>query len=255
MVDVIYPVILSALAGLATGLGALLISLIGKLEGKFLGFVMGFAGGVMLAVSFLELFADSLEMIPVAWVTGFFVVGAVLMMALDLLLPHVEFGEWERGVHDAGLFKGGMLVTIGMSLHNIPEGLIVSAGYSHEPALGFFIAVMICFHNIPEGIASVTPMIASGMDKRKAVIITALSGMTEPIGALLGASAIQFAGDNPFIIGASLAFAAGVMTYITLDELIPMAHQVCEPAFKHYISSGVICGIIFAQVVSILIGS
>ncbi len=247
-----YPILLSLLAGLATGIGGLLVLFLGKLEGRFLGFVMGFAGGVMIVVSFLELMAEASTLVDTIWVVAFFTIGATLMMVMDLLLPHMEFGQWEKKVNDRRLFNSGILVALGMSLHNLPEGLVVSAGFGHEANLGILVALMISLHNIPEGIATVTPLVAAGVNKWRAIGLATLSGLTEPLGALIGAVILGAAGATPTVIGSGLAFAAGVMTYITMDELIPVAHDFCKPMYKHYVSTGVLAGVVFAQLLTII---
>ncbi|HEX9913497.1 MAG TPA: ZIP family metal transporter [Candidatus Bathyarchaeia archaeon] len=252
IVTTAYPILLSLLAGLATGIGGLLVLALGKLEGRFLGFVMGFAGGVMLVVSFLELMAESSHLIDAIWVVTFFTIGATLMMVIDLLLPHMEFGQWEKKVSDRRLFNSGILVALGMSLHNLPEGLVVSAGFGHEANLGILVALMISLHNIPEGIATVTPLVAAGVNKWRAISLATLSGLTEPLGALIGIVILGAAGATPMVIGSGLAFAAGVMTYITMDELIPVAHDFCKPMYKHYVSTGVLTGVVFAQLLTII---
>jgi len=252
IVTTAYPILLSLLAGLATGIGGLLVLALGKLEGRFLGFVMGFAGGVMLVVSFVELMAESSHLINTIWVVAFFAIGATLMMAMDLLLPHIEFGQWEKKVNDRLLLKSGLLIALGMSLHNLPEGLVVSAGFGHEANLGILVALMISLHNIPEGIATVTPLVAAGVNKWRAISLATLSGLTEPLGALIGIVILGAAGATPMVIGSGLAFAAGVMTYITMDELIPVAHDFCKPMYKHYVSTGVLTGVVFAQLLTII---
>ena len=245
-----YPILLSLLAGLTTGIGGLLILVLGKLEGKYLGFIMGFAGGVMLIVSFVELLAESNHLISTLRVVTFFTLGATLMMGIDLLLPHIEFGQWEKQVTDRQLFKSGIIVALGMSLHNLPEGLVVSVGFGHDANLGVLVALMISLHNIPEGIATVTPLLAAGVNKWRAIGLATLSGLTEPFGAIIGVVILGAVGATSVVIGSGLAFAAGVMTYVTMDELIPIAHDFCKPVHKHYVSVGVLTGVVFAQLLS-----
>ena len=173
--------------------------------------------------------------------------------AIDLTLPHIEFGLWEDGVNDKRLFNSGLLIAIGMSLHNLPEGMVVSAGYGHIPALGFLVALMICLHNIPEGIATVTPLIKSGVNKWKAVGLALLSGMMEPIGAILGSALLYYFQNTTSIVGWGLGFASGVMTYVTIDELIPIAHEYCTLSHKHVVSTGLLIGMIVAQLLSLIL--
>lgn len=118
----------------------------------------------MLIISFMKLFAEALVHMTPIEATVVFVAGALLMMAIDLTTPHLESGRWETGIADPRLLKTGFVVAIGISLHNFPEGFVVSASYGHLPRLGLLIAVIVCLHNIPEGIATATPLIAAGMD-------------------------------------------------------------------------------------------
>ena len=112
---------------------------------------------------------------------------------------------------------------------------------------------MICLHNIPEGIATATPLTIAGVNKRQALTIAFLSGMTEPIGALVGSWFLLSMLGSTYIIGIGLGLAAGVMTYITVDELIPVAHEVCTASSKHYISTGLLAGMIFGQLLSVVL--
>ena len=175
------------------------------------------------------------------------------MMAHDLTLPHMEAGRWESGIVNPELLKKGAIVAFGISLHNLPEGVIVSASYSHMPQLGIMIAVTIYLHNIPEGIATATPLHLVGLSNWKAAAMALLSGMTEPLGALLGSTVISSLGSSDHIIGLGLAVAAGVMTYITVDELMPMAHEYGSSAPRHYISTGLLIGMLFGHFISVIL--
>jgi len=249
--NILVPILLSILAGSATGIGGLLVLKFGDISDKKMGFLMGFAGGVMLVVSFVELYAEALTELGAWQVTLAFSVGTLFMMAVDLTLPHIEFGLWEDGVKDRHLFNSGLIIAIGMSIHNLPEGIVVSAGYGHVPELGILVAIMICMHNIPEGIATVSPLIQAGVNKWRAVGLATASGLVEAIGALIGAVVISTFGVN--IVGWGLGFAAGVMTYVTIDELIPVAHEYCTLDHKHMVSSGLLIGMLFAMVLGLIL--
>lgn len=223
----------------------------GEISNRTMGFLMGFAGGVMLVVSFLELYAEAIVDLAPWKVTIAFAIGTVFMMLVDLKLPHMEFGQWEDGVNDRHLFNSGLIIAIGMSIHNFPEGIVVAAGYGRAAELGVLVALMICFHNIPEGIATVSPLIKAGVPKWRAVGLATLGGMMEPIGALFGAAIISYVGLG--IIGWGLGFAAGVMTYVTIDELIPVAHEFCSVDQKHMVSIGLLIGMIFAMLVGLVL--
>lgn len=249
--NILIPILLSLLAGSATTIGGLIVLQFGEVSDRKMGFMMGFAGGVMLVVSFLDLYAEAVNELAPWKVTIAFGLGTLFMMLVDLKLPHIEFGEWENGVKDRHLFNSGIIIAIGMSIHNFPEGIVVAAGYGHAPELGLLVALMICFHNIPEGIATVGPLLQAGVPKWRALGIATLGGLMEPVGALVGAVIISFFGMD--IIGWSLGFAAGVMTYVTIDELIPIAHEYCTLDHKHMVSTGLLIGMMFAMVVGLLL--
>jgi ZIP family zinc transporter len=253
MNEILVPVILSLVAGAASGLGGLVVYVFGEVRDELMGFLMGFAGGVMLIVSFLELFTEALGLLSHLNATLAFIVGALLMMGIDLTLPHMEAGRWERGVARPEFLKSGLIIAIGISLHNFPEGLVVSASYSHLPSLGLMMAIMICLHNIPEGIATATPLVLAGVSKRRAALTALLSGMTEPLGAIVGSTIIVGLGASGYIIGMGLALAAGIMTYITVDELIPLAHEYGSKSPKHIVSTGILTGMVFGHVVSVIL--
>jgi ZIP family zinc transporter len=147
-----------------------------------------------------------------------------------------------------GLLKTGTLLAIGITIHNLPEGIAVGAGYAHMPEFGMFIALAILLHNIPEGIATALPLCQGGMGRWDALRVAFLSGLAEPVGAL---AASFFLNRFDFLIPGSLAFAGGVMMFITLDELIPMAR---EHGHQHSVAVGMILGAIFVFLLSGLLG-
>jgi ZIP family zinc transporter len=253
MNDILTPILLSLVAGAASGLGGLVVYFFGEVKDWLMGFLMGFAGGVMLIVAFLELFTEALELLSHIQATIAFIVGALLMMAVDLTLPHMEAGRWEKGVARPEFLKSGIIIAFGISLHNFPEGIVVSASYSRLPTLGLMMAILICLHNIPEGIATATPLVLAGVSKRRAALTALLSGMTEPLGAIVGSSIIMGFGASDYIIGMGLAIAAGIMTYITVDELIPLAHDYSSESPKHIVSIGILTGMFFGHLVSALL--
>ncbi len=273
-------ILLSTVAGLATGLGGL-IAIIRKPGKRSFGLLMGGTAGVMITLAFMELMNEAWEMGGFLTATLGFTAGAIFMFAVDVLIPHMRFGEaevhsskvevpstadWDfrvaahrhrRRHHwfrrtttpiDQGLFKTGILVAIGIAIHNMPEGIAVGAGYAHTPQFGIFIAIAIALHNIPEGIATALPLCKSGVCRWDAFKIALLSGLTEPIGALL---AITVLTAFESLIPAALAFAGGVMTFITLDELIPTAR---EHGHQHYTAIGIILGAIFVFILSGIFG-
>ena len=162
------------------------------------------------------------------------------MFFLDFALPHKHFSVYEKGVIDGRFLKSGTLIAIGISLHNFPEGIAVASGYSYLPRLGLVIAIAMALHNIPEGMAISLPVYMGGASKLAAFRLALVSGLMEPLGALVATMFLEsFSNLVPF----GLAFAGGVMVFVTLDELIPVAH---EHGHEHFTSLGVIMGCIAA---------
>ena len=249
MMLLLEPFFLSLIAGLATGVGGLIVLFLRRVSDRIVSLLLGFASGVMLMVAFNNLFLEAEKMLVHVELITFFAIGAIMMMALDLAIPHIEPTRREENGRSERMHRSGVLIAIGITLHNLPEGFVVAAGYLFNPALGLIIAVAIILHNIPEGVATAIPLLESGTKPLKATVITFLSGLAEPVGALVGAVVLSSFAPR-ILIGYSLVFAAGVMTYITADELIPVAH---EYGFKHTVSVGLLLGIIFALVVDVML--
>jgi ZIP family zinc transporter len=268
-------VLLSLVASLGTGLGAL-VALVRRPGRRSFGLLMGLTAGVMISLSFLELVNKAWELQGFWTATVGFGAGAVVMLLIDVWIPHIRFGElemrageqadpraaecggrrrrrrrWfggENRIVNPKLLRTGILLVVGITIHNLPEGMAVGAGYMHAPAFGLLIALAIMLHNIPEGIATALPLCESGVCKRNAFLTSLFSGMTEPLGALIAAFFLQFfQGLVPF----ALAFAGGVMLFITLDELIPAAR---EHGHEHFTAVGIILGSLFVFVLEGAIG-
>jgi zinc transporter, ZIP family len=274
--------LLSLVAGLGTSVGGLIVILRRPGRRSF-GFLMGIAAGVMISLAFLELVNQAWELAGYLTATIGFAAGALFMFMLDFLAPHMRFGEtevrsrkrhrrpgpcdcpepqprrghWGRWRHDfrqrnritnPKLLRTGMLLTIGITIHNIPEGVAVGAGYMHAPEFGMFIAMAIMLHNIPEGIATALPLCRSGMCRWDSFRAAMLSGLSEPVGAVVAA---LFLTSYIGLVPAALAFAGGVMVFITLDELLPAAR---EHGHQHYTALGIIFGSIFVFLLSGIFG-
>ena len=241
------PFLLSLVAGLATGVGGLIAIFLGRISDRMVSLSMGFASGVMLMVAFNNLFIEAEKLLVHVELIAFFSIGAVMMMTLDLAIPHIEPTRREDNGRNERMRRSGVLIALGVALHNLPEGFVVAAGYIFNPSLGLIIAIAVMLHNIPEGMATAIPLSEAGTRTKRIAIVTFLSGMAEPVGALIAAIALSAFAPR-IVIGYSLVFAAGVMTYITADELIPVAH---EYGFKHTVSVGLLLGIIFALLVDL----
>jgi ZIP family zinc transporter len=250
---ILIPILLSLIAGSATGIGGLIVLKFGEVSDRKMGLIMGFAGGVMLVVSFLDLYAEAVNLVDLWKVNLAFALGIAFMILVDFKLPQIELGLWEDRVKDRFLLNSGIVIAIGMSIHNFPEGIVIAAGYSHAAELGLLVAIIICFHNIPEGIATVGPLIKAGVPKWRAVGLATLGGLMEPLGALLGTIVISYFGVG--FVGWALGFAAGVMTYVTIDELIPVAYKYCTLDQKDLVSTGVLIGILLALMIGMFLHS
>jgi len=235
-VEVANIVFLSILAGLGTGIGGLIV-LVRKPGEKLFVFLIGLASGLMIMLSFMELLYDSLNISGLFAAAVGFIAGTLVLFFLDILLPHKHIVN-EKGVINSKMFRSGTLIAIGISLHNLPEGIAVATGYFFAPEIGLIIAIIIALHNIPEGIAIALPIRMSGASKWVAFRIALLSGLAEPVGAVI---AVIFLTALPELMPFALSFAAGVMVFITVDELIPIAH---EHSHEHFTSFGLIIGFI-----------
>lgn len=247
--DIFQPFFLSLIAGMATGIGGILVILLRKLSNRTVGFAMGVASGVMLMVAFNDLFLEAVKILTHLQLILMFSLGAFLIMVIDLAIPHIELTAGMGNGHGSKMYRTGVLIAIGITIHNFPEGIVVSAGYTYLPRLGLIIAIAIMMHNIPEGVATAVPLSVANMKRSKIAIITFLSGLAEPVGAFVGAVALSSFG-SAIALGSALAIAAGVMTYITADELIPVAH---EYGHKHVVSVGLLSGMLFALLVDVIL--
>jgi len=235
MAEILSALLLSLLAGLSTGLGGLIV-LVKRPSRRMMSFLMGLAAGVMIILSFLELMVEALNLAGLALAATGFLAGSITLFILDSLLPHLHFGVKEKGFVNMKLFKYSTLIAVGIALHNFPEGVAVGSSYAYLPELGLAVAIAMAIHNIPEGMAIAIPACLSGCSKFSAFRLALLSGLAEPAGALVSVLLLDvFDGFVPF----GLAFAAGIMVFITLDEIIPAASQ---NGHEHLTSSGIIAG-------------
>ncbi len=216
--------LLTASAGLATTFGSLLGLAFRRPGRRLLGFTLGFSAGVMLLVSFVELLRGSVEDIGFLSAHIAFFVGMSSYFLIDLLVPHEYIGQHDHagGAEADGLMRVGVLVALGVGIHNFPEGMATFAGALKDVRLGVAIAVAIAIHNIPEGLAVSAPVYAATGSRGKAFLWSFLSGVSEPVGAAV-AGLILLPFLSPAVMGGTLAVVAGIMVAISLDELIPAA--------------------------------
>ncbi|KHE67328.1 zinc transporter ZupT, partial [Halobacillus sp. BBL2006] len=194
---------LTLLAGLATGIGSILAFFTSRTNTRFLALSLGFSAGVMIYVSMIEIFfkaqealVNSMGEVPGKWVTvaGFFG-GMVVIALIDKVIPKAgnphevkkveDMSKPDSDVKDAQLLKMGTFTALAIAIHNFPEGIATFTAALNDPSLGVAIAIAIAIHNIPEGIAVSVPVYFATGSKKKAFNLSFLSGLSEPVGAIL----------------------------------------------------------------------
>jgi ZIP family zinc transporter len=260
--NILFAFGLTLFAGLSTGIGSALAFFAKRTNTKFLSIALGFSAGVMIYVSMIEIFFKAKDSLVEAlgetggsWATvAAFFGGIFLIAAIDRFVPSAENPHELRKVEDisAGiadsnrskLMRMGMFTALAIAIHNFPEGLATFTSAIKDPSLGIAIAVAIAIHNIPEGIAVSIPVFYATGDRKKAFRLSFLSGLSEPVGAIIG-YLILFRFFNDVIFGALFASVAGIMVFISLDELLPAARAYGEAHLSIY---GVVAGMIVMAV-------
>ena len=247
---------LTLFAGLATGFGSALAFFAKRTNTKLLSVALGFSAGVMIYVSFVEIFPKALDCLvgelgPIdgywATVLAFFA-GIVFIAIVDKLVPSFEnpheihraeeMDMPEQAVKFRKLYRMGLFTALAIAIHNFPEGLATFVSALRDTKLGIAIAVAIAIHNVPEGVAVSIPIFYATGNRRKAFVYSFLSGLAEPAGALIG-YAIVFSFLNDIVFGILFASVAGIMVFISLDELLPTAREYGEP---HLAAYGLVAG-------------
>ena len=211
-------------AGLATGVGGLALLAFPKPSDLLLDALLGFTAGVMLAATAFSLLVPALDLGSLAEVLLGFALGGALLLGLDAAVPHVHARFAERGHEDADVRREnrGLLLISALTIHNVPEGMAVGVAFAAGgPELGVPIAIAIGLQNIPEGFAAGAPLLEGGGSRRRAAGVAAATGAVEPPAALLAVAAFGVASA---LLPLGLAFAAGAMLYVVIDELIPESH-------------------------------
>jgi ZIP family zinc transporter len=238
---------LTLLAGLATGIGSALALFARRTNTRFLSAALGFSAGVMIYVSFVEILADARGSLALelgarsgAWVSVLAFFGGIGLTALiDRLVPAAENPHEVHRVEemqrrpDAHLMRMGLVSAAAIALHNFPEGIATFVAVLDNPRLGASIAAAVALHNIPEGIAVAVPVFYATGSRGKAFAWSFLSGLSEPLGAL--AAWWLLAGLAGVVLrGVLFAAVAGVMVFISFDELLPTAREYGEPHVAVY---------------------
>jgi len=224
--NVAIALVLTALAGLSTTIGSLLGIFVRKPGPRFMALTLGFSAGVMILVSFVELLAGGIEAVGFGLAHVAFFAGMLGMFLIDSLIPHEYMAERHKteGRAQETLLKTGLLVALGIGIHNFPEGMATFAATLQDVSLGVAIAVAIAIHNIPEGLAVSAPVYVATGSRSRAFLWSFLSGVAEPAGAAV-AALVLLPFLNATVLGLMLSVVAGIMVFISLDELVPVARS------------------------------
>lgn len=247
--NVLLALALTLFAGLSTGIGSFMSLLSKKFNPKFLAASLGFSAGVMIYVSLVDIFVKAKDSLSLAFgakqghlltVIAFFS-GIALIAIIDKLIPSYENPHEIKSIDkltdtpdkQKKLMRMGLFSALAIAIHNFPEGLATFMGAMTDPGLGISIAVAVAIHNIPEGIAVSVPIYYATKSRKKAFWYSFLSGLAEPLGAIIGYFILlHFFNEATF--GMIFAGVAGIMIYISLDELLPTAEEYGE----HHIAIG-----------------
>ncbi|MDN5569960.1 MAG: zinc transporter ZupT [Propionibacteriaceae bacterium] len=248
----------SLLAGLATSIGGALVLSGRALQRSGLAVMLAFAAGAMLVVSFIQAMPLGLSSLTesfsqrsaqlIGW--GAFFVGIALVLAIDRFLPEqlnpnetagreAEVSTPDEQRHTASLLRSGLLVAAVLALHNFPEGMATFFATYADPSVGLPLAVAIAIHNVPEGIAVAAPVYAATRSRRQAFWWATASGLTEPVGGLVGAALLTWV-VPPALFGIAFALVAGMMVFLALDELLPGSWRYATD--KHQTVYGMLAG-------------
>ena len=238
--NVLFAFGLTLFAGLSTGIGSAMAFFTKRTNKTFLSVSLGFSAGVMIYVSLIEIFGEAKHVLTEIhgakqgyWFTVLaFFGGVVLIAIIDRLIPSYENPHEVRSVEDINkpvtgdkkLMRMGMFSALAIAIHNFPEGMATFSAGLVDAKIAIPIAVAIAIHNIPEGIAVSVPIYYATGNRKKAFTLSFLSGLAEPVGAVLG-YLILYSFFNETIFGLLFASVAGIMVFISLDELLPTAKE------------------------------
>lgn len=247
--NVLFALLLTLFAGLATGIGSAIAFVAKRTNTKLLSLALGFSAGVMIYISFVEIFPDARHAFITQYgefngtlFTLFSFFGGMLLIALiDKFIPSAENPHEMRSVESMNnekkainfrkLYRMGLMTALAVGLHNFPEGIATFMSAMKDPSLGIAIAIAVAIHNIPEGIAVSVPVYYATGNRRKAFLLSFLSGLAEPVGAFMAYLILMpflNHGNVDVVFGGVMAAVAGIMVFISLDELLPSAEEYGE---------------------------
>jgi len=226
-----------------TTIGGIAGVFLDKNSNKLLSFVLEFAAGFMVAIICFDLIPEAIKIINISSCILYIFSGVILMIVCNSLMDN--FFNLSQTSNNT-LLKAGLIISVGLGLHNFPEGLAIGAGLRHSTGLGITLGIACFLHDIPEGLAVSLPLQVGGMTKLKSLIIVILSGIATGIGAFFG---VLIGNISEEFIGFSLAFAAGAMLYIISCELIPQSNKLYSSRLTTFANIlGVIFGIMIQSI-------
>ncbi len=256
--NVIFAFGLTLFAGLATGIGSAMALVAKQTSTRFLSTSMGFSAGVMVYVSLVEIFSKAKSGLVAElgeakgyWLTAAaFFAGIFIIAAIDKLIPGIDnpheikdiesISDVKAAKNFKGLYRTGLFMALAIGIHNFPEGLATFTSSLTDMRLGIPIAIAIAIHNIPEGIAVSVPVFYATGNRKEAFWLSFLSGMAEPVGAILG-YALLYRFMNSIVSNIIFAAVGGIMVFISIDQLLPSAEKYGK---HHYAVYGFVSGMI-----------
>ncbi len=225
------------IAGLATGIGSIIALVVKRDNTKFLSISLGFSAGVMIYVSLMEILPKASDTLAIeyglkngsvialiAFFGGMLFIGLIDKLIPEMQNPHEFYWNDEGNTNKGDLYKTGIFTALAVGIHNFPEGLATFVAALEDPKLAVPIVFAIAIHNIPEGIAVAVPIYHSTGSKIKAFLYSFLSGLAEPIGALIG-FLLLMPFLTPDLLGIIFASVGGIMVFISFDQLLPAAEE------------------------------
>lgn len=251
MKSYIFPLLLTLFSGMSTLLGGFITFFVKRDNLKALSIGLGFSAGVMVYVSLNELITESSTMLGAFYgeqlskILAFsgFALGIVIAVLIDYFIPdHIEddFLSANKKSQRQKVRRAGLITALAVALHNFPEGIATFLVASQDIMLGIPVAIAIAIHNIPEGIAIALPIFHSTGKKRLAILYSFLSGISEPVGGLIGVLLLKTIMPDQ-AIGYMTAAVAGIMVYISFDTLLPLAREYGE---NHHVMIGIVSGML-----------
>ncbi|MDH5798525.1 MAG: ZIP family metal transporter [Paracoccaceae bacterium] len=247
----------SLLAGLMTGVGAMLVLFGKSISRRTNDALLGFAAGVMLSASFFSLIIPGIQagediygsITPAAFAAAAgILIGVIAIAALNEFLPHQHFIKGPEG-SDPGTLSKIWLFVLTITIHNFPEGMAVGIGFGGGNITnGISLATGIGLQNAPEGLAVAVALRANGYSKSKAFLIALLTGLVEPVGGLIGISALHI---SIYVLPLGLTFAAGAMLYIISHEIIPETHRYGN---QNAATAGLAIGVVLMMLLDVILG-